>query len=58
MASVTYDKKPTAPEDAKELEKAQRNAEYLAMIDKAVQDIDNGKGVAVTMEQLEAMANG
>jgi hypothetical protein len=53
-----YDKKPAAPEDSTEPEKAQRNEEYLARIDKAIQDIDNGKGIAVTMEQLEAMANG
>jgi hypothetical protein len=53
-----YDKIMAPPKDAKESEKAQRNAEYLAKIDKAVQDIDDGKGIAVTMEQLEAMANG
>jgi hypothetical protein len=58
VADVLYDKIPAAPEDAKELEKIQRNAEYLVRIDKAIQDIDNGKGIAVTMEQLEAMANG
>jgi hypothetical protein len=57
MANVLYDKKPAAPENAKEAEKARRNAEYLARIDKAVQDIKNGKGIAVTMEQLEAMEN-
>ncbi|GHV90096.1 hypothetical protein AGMMS50268_05990 [Spirochaetia bacterium] len=45
-------------EDYKELEKARRNAEYLERIDKAIRDIDEGKGIAVSMEQLEAMANG
>jgi hypothetical protein len=45
-------------DDYKELEKARRNAEYLKRIDKAIRDIDEGKGIAVTMEQLEAMANG
>jgi hypothetical protein len=58
VADVLYDKIPAPPKDAKESEKARRNAEYLARIDKAVQDIDDGKGIAVTMEQLEAMANG
>ncbi|GHV35947.1 hypothetical protein AGMMS49546_00320 [Spirochaetia bacterium] len=42
-------------DDYKELEKARRNAEYLEGIDKAIRDIDEGKGVAMTMEQLEAM---
>ncbi|GHV32015.1 hypothetical protein AGMMS4952_21680 [Spirochaetia bacterium] len=45
-------------EDYAELEKARRNAEYLAGIDKAIRDIDDGKGITVTMEQLESMANG
>jgi hypothetical protein len=58
VADVIYDKILAAPKDAKESEKAQRNAEYLARIDKAVHDIDDSKGIAVTMKQLEAMANG
>ncbi|GHU69398.1 hypothetical protein FACS189450_02230 [Spirochaetia bacterium] len=45
-------------DDYQALEKAQRNVAYLERIDKAVRDIDDGKGIAVTMEQLEAMANG
>jgi hypothetical protein len=44
-------------DDYAELEKAQRNAEYLKQIDKAIRDIDEGKGITVTMEQLETMAN-
>jgi hypothetical protein len=42
------------PEEAK----ARRNAEYLARIDKAIKDLDEGKGVTVTIEELEAMTNG
>lgn len=38
-----------------ELEKARRNAEYLAMIDKSMQELAEGKVVVKTMEELEAM---
>jgi hypothetical protein len=41
-------------DDYAELEKAQHNTEYLKRIDKAIRDIDEGKGITVTMEQLEA----
>jgi hypothetical protein len=44
-------------DDYTELEKAQRNAEYFKQLDKAIRDIDEGKGITVTMEQLEAIAN-
>ena len=38
-----------------ELEKARRNVEYLAMIDKSIEQIREGKVVVKTMEELEAM---
>ncbi|AEF84661.1 hypothetical protein TREPR_2620 [Treponema primitia ZAS-2] len=41
-----------------QMEKARHNIEYLAKIDKAARDIEDGKGISVTMEQLEAMENG
>jgi hypothetical protein len=41
------------PEEAK----ARRNAEYLAKIDKAIKDLDEGRGITVTIEELEAMTN-
>ncbi|MDR1741255.1 MAG: hypothetical protein LBR38_05340 [Synergistaceae bacterium] len=34
--------------------KALRNAEYIAKVEKAVRDLDDGRGVTVTMEELEA----
>ena len=39
-----------------ELEKARRNAEYLAKIDEAVQQVAEGRVVYKTMEELEEMA--
>ena len=39
-----------------EMEKARRNAEYLAMIDKSLQELADGKVVVKTMEELEEMA--
>jgi antitoxin YefM len=42
-------------DDYAELEKARRNAEYLTRIDQAIQDIAEGKGITVTMKQMEAM---
>ena len=39
-----------------ELEKAKRNAEYLAMIDKSLQQVAEGRVVYMTMEELEEMA--
>jgi hypothetical protein len=54
MTTTTLEHKPTeTPEEAK----ARRNAEYLAMLTQAVKDIDEGKGITVTVEELEAMTN-
>ena len=39
-----------------ELDKARRNAEYLAKIDEAIQQVADGRVVVKTMEELEAMA--
>ena len=39
-----------------ELEKARRNAEYLEKIDKALQQVAEGRVVVKTMEELENMA--
>jgi len=39
-----------------EMAKAKHNAEYLAMLDRGFQEIDNGsKGVTKTMEELRTM---
>ncbi len=38
-----------------ELEKARRNAEYLAMIDNSMQQLADGKVVVKTLEELETM---
>ncbi|GHS96821.1 hypothetical protein AGMMS50276_15850 [Synergistales bacterium] len=38
--------------------KARRNAEYMAMIDRSIKDLEEGRGIVKTMEELEAMANG
>lgn len=37
--------------------KAARNAEYLDMIDKSMKQIENGKVIVKSMEELEAMAD-
>jgi antitoxin YefM len=39
-----------------ELEKTRRNAEYLAKIDRAIQQVSEGRVVVKTMEELEEMA--
>lgn len=39
-----------------ELEKLRRNAEYLAKIDRSLQQIEEGRVVVKTMEELENMA--
>ena len=39
-----------------DLQKAKRNAEYLAMLDRGYADMAQGKGITKTMEELEAMA--
>ncbi|GAB6393493.1 MAG: hypothetical protein MdMp014T_2866 [Treponematales bacterium] len=41
----------------REMAKAKRNAEYLAGIDKAARDIEEGRGVVKTLEELEALAD-
>ena len=43
-------------EDYREMEKARRNAEYLAKLDLAGRQVKEGKVVIKTMEELEAMA--
>jgi hypothetical protein len=60
MEPKTMITQPTAIEPEKETpeqSKARRNAEYLAKIDRAIRDLDEGRGITVTMEELEAMAN-
>lgn len=37
------------------LQKAKRNAEYLAMLEKSEEELNAGKVVAKTIEELEAM---
>ena len=39
-----------------ELQKAKRNAEYLAQLDRASEQLRSGKVVVKTMAELEAMA--
>lgn len=39
------------------LQKAKRNAEYLAMLNQSDEELKAGKIVAKTMEELEAMEN-
>ncbi|WP_407428024.1 type II toxin-antitoxin system Phd/YefM family antitoxin [Treponema sp.] len=43
-------------EDFNAMEKARRNAAYLAMLDKSDRDLQEGRVVVKTMEELEAMA--
>jgi len=40
-----------------ELEKVRRNAEYLSVIDKSVQEASDGRTVSFTIDELEAMEN-
>ena len=42
-------------EEYHELQKAKRNAEYLAKLDRADKQLRSGKVVEKTMEELEAM---
>jgi len=42
--------------DYKEMLKAKRNAEYLTKLDSSFKQIEEGKKVAFTVEELEAMA--
>lgn len=39
-----------------ELEKAERNAEYLRKLDRGLAQVHTGQGIVRTMEELEAMA--
>jgi antitoxin YefM len=38
-----------------ELEKARKNAEYLSVIERSMQELEDGKGIVKTMAELEAM---
>lgn len=40
-----------------ELQRAQRNAEYLGRLNRSIADIRSGNGIVKTMDELEAMAN-
>lgn len=40
-----------------ELQKAKRNAEYLAMLDKSREQLENGDVFVKTMDELRAMEN-
>jgi antitoxin YefM len=42
--------------DYQQMLKAKRNAEYLAMLDRSFKELEEGKVVVKTMEELEAMA--
>ena len=42
--------------DYNELEKAKRNAEYLAKLDMSMQQVEDGKVIVKTLEELEEMA--
>jgi antitoxin YefM len=44
--------------DYNEIIKTKRNAEYMAMLDKSFQELEEGSVVVKTMEELEAMTNG
>jgi len=39
-----------------ELEKARRNAEYLAMLDESMKQLRDGRVIVKTMDELEEMA--
>ena len=43
-------------EDYKEMLRIKRNAEYLAKLDCSIKQLDEGRTVTFTMEELEAMA--
>ena len=42
-------------EEWNELQRIVRNAEYLGKIDRAVSELNAGKGITKTMEELEAV---
>lgn len=39
-----------------EMQKTKRNAEYLSKLDRGFADMEHGKGITKTLEELEAMA--
>lgn len=39
-----------------ELQRALRNAEYLGRLNRSISDVKAGRGVMMTMDELEAMA--
>ncbi len=41
-----------------DLGKAARNAKYLAMLNRGFKDMKAGKGIEMTFEELERLANG
>lgn len=41
-----------------EMVKAKRNAEYLAMLDESFQQLEEGKTISFSMEELRAMESG
>jgi antitoxin YefM len=46
-----------AEKEYQKIVKARHNAEYLSKLDKARVELAEGKGIVLSMEQLEAMAN-
>ena len=44
-------------EEWNSLVRAARNAEYMGKIDRSIADIKSGRGVTVSMDELEAMEN-
>lgn len=38
-----------------EMAKAKRNAEYLAMLDRRIERLNNGEGIHKTLDELKAM---
>ena len=45
-------------ESYRELEKFRRNAQYLAMLDESDRQLQEGRVIVKTMEELETMAEG
>jgi PHD/YefM family antitoxin component YafN of YafNO toxin-antitoxin module len=43
-------------DEYKKLEKTHRNAEYLAKLDRGIEDLRQGKGITVSMDELEKMS--
>lgn len=38
-----------------ELQKAKRNAEYFAMLDKSIEQLEHGNTISLTMDEMKAM---